>query len=160
MKKTLISILFVVLLIIAFFSGCTEESQTDNSSTEQSRSSFNIGDSLTVEELEYTFLSAKWVNRSPRPYWGYQIKIKCKNEGSTQSSSTILSTLYITENGDEIEPKSNDGHVTGFTIKPGSESTITIECKDSTLDRDLPIEEVYITIGVNNEVYNHIKLII
>lgn len=141
-----------VLLICVVLSGCTE--QKGNGGFFSGTTTYSIGDTVTVGNIKYTFLSANWEES-----WGsyyYKWEVKGENMVNIQTSGTLRVTKYVMENGYIYEPSYfMDTTSTTFTINPGKDTTKTISCYDSTIDRDfLPIDKIYFSIDGQQMILN------
>ena len=136
MKKQLIIIGIIILLLIVGLSGCSSNNQSSGKTV------YNIGDSITVENIRYTFLSAKWVES-----WGsykYNLEIKGENIGKEVTTGYVALLKYEMENGYKYE-HSNFFIGTQFTINPGKELIQTISSNSGEIDRDfLPVAKLHI----------------
>ena len=146
MKKQLI-VGMIVLIIGVGLSGCNEISDKKNMAG--GTTEYNIGESVTVGNIKYTFLSTYW-EESYDIYW-YKLEIKGENIGYEQESSRITVTKYEMENGYKYNPTLGYEYVY-FSINPGRSETGIISCSDSQLssgiDRDfLPVAKIYLEIG-------------
>lgn len=135
MKKMAILILALMMVSIGFLCGCNQQATT--------KSNYNIGESIVVENIRYTFLSAEWVES-----WGsysYKLTIKGENLGTSKATGIIAIIRYTMENGYTYEHNiMYDGlYGTTFTINPGKEQTLTITSYSGEIDRDfLPVAKI------------------
>jgi len=153
MKKQLIIVGIIVLLITVGLSGCSEESKTVF---------LNIGDSITVEKIKYTFLSADWTES-----WGaytYNLKIKGENLANEEVTGYVALLKYEMKNGYMYEHSEMFGTSIGtkFTINPGKEQIQTFT-SSGEIDRDfLPVAKIHLDIrkSSNGYSYEYLKSIV
>ena len=154
MKKQLIIIGIIVLLITVGLSGCTGNNNSG-------QTIYNIGDSLVVENIRYTFLSAEWLETGY-----YSLKIKGENLAKQEVTGYVALLKYEMKNGYIYEHRENFGFGgigTEFTINPGKEITKTIS-SSGEIDRDfLPVAKIHIDFrkeGSNPVSYDWLKSIV
>jgi len=147
MNKHLMVLGITVLLICVGLSGCNETSDTND--IEEGIAEYNIGESVIVENIKYTFLSAYWEESGGS--YRYKLEIKGQNICNIKQTSYIDIKWYEMENGFRYEPIIPYGY-TFFSINPGKEETTTIGCPEdsqfiSGIDRDfLPVAKIHLEI--------------
>lgn len=142
MRKMALLLIALTVISVGFLSGCNEQNNNQNSS----KTNYNIGESITVGNIRYTFLSASWDTN----YLGseiYSLKVKGENLGNIQTTGIIAITQYKMENGYIYKHSELGGWSIGaeFTINPGKEVIKTISSNSGEIDRDfLPVDKIYI----------------
>ena len=156
MKKIIVLIIVSMVIGIGFLSGCTQSEQSESKKT-----IYNLGDSITVENIKYTFLSAKGSES-----WGgytYNLEIKGENLAKEEVTGYVAVIKYEMENGYSYEHNEMFSIGTKFTINPGKTQTKTI-ISSGEIDKDfLPVAKIYIEFrkeGSNPLSYVWIKSIV
>ena len=153
MKKQLLIIGMIALLVCVGLSGCNQQTTT--------KSNYNIGDSIVVGNIRYTFLSADWADSST-----YNLNIKGENLGTSVATGIIAIIKYEMRNGYSYTHNDMFGLNTvgtTFTINPGREQTQTISSYNE-IDRGfLPVSKIYLNfrkLASDGYSYDFIKAIV
>ena len=145
--KPYFTILIIILLFVGL-SGCNSTSDTRNADGEAVE--YNLGESVIVGSIKYTFLSVYW--EESWDTYSYKLEIKGENIGNVKETSQISVKEYEMENGYRYSPAIGYG-TAHFSINPGKNETETISCPEdsqliSGIDRDfLPVAKIYLEIG-------------
>jgi hypothetical protein len=147
MKKQLVIFGIIVLLICVGLSGCNETTHKNNENVIVEK---NIGDSIIIGNIKYTFLSAYW--EKPSDTYIYNLEIKCENIGNTAGSGYINIKEYEMQNGYKYNQYwMFDTYP--ISINPGRNETITMESYEMSsfglgIDREfLPVAKIYLVIS-------------
>ena len=153
----------VFVLIFVGFSGCNNYVPDENNNNDESedsdnntnKTSFNIslGDSIIVDNVNFTFLRAYWAIRMSDGFKIYTIELSAKNIGSVVINKHVKLTKFENQKGDTFEPTPSMNTTSSFYIKPGETQMGSIDNSEDSFDVNfLPITKVYFTIDGNVDV--------
>lgn len=147
MKKKLI-VIGIIIIQLVLLCGCISDNSTprdidlDSLMREARFFNHNLGESITVGDIKYTFVSARW-----KEGWGagYQVEIDVENIGIRKATASVSILKYITQIGYEYTPHSWDSS-NSKDVNPGRTDSIVLT--SSAVDKDfLPVVEIHLRVG-------------
>ncbi len=151
MKRYLNVFGMIILLIFIGLSGCLDEEINDNNDDSDGNGStlhyLNIGDSIIVGNINYTFVKAYPVVRISDGFSFFTVEIDGKNIGSIDVRSYVTASLYEMENGNKYDSPLSINSTASFILSPGESKQSFFSCSEDDLNIDFSqIAKVYIAI--------------
>jgi hypothetical protein len=142
MKKQIVIVGIIILLFLVGFSGCiSDNSRNSNLNVGDTSFNHNLGDSMTVGDIKYTFSST-----GMNAFGAYHVSINAENIGIRATTAAISVTKYITENGYEYTPQSWESSSSRKDVNPGRTEGLIVWT--SAVDSQfLPVVRIHLRVG-------------
>jgi hypothetical protein len=155
MKKSLIIVGMVFLLIFVCLSGCNDpgiDIDDDEWPEFEPLNHIQIGDSVKVNGINYTFENAYTAVRIYDDYKYFTIVINCTNEGDFlgcfDETGSVQVIIYKMEDGTKCDVSRNAESIAYVSLSPGESKRSHIYLSEDWCDIDFSkIAEVYLTIA-------------